>query len=840
MILALAILMAVLPSARPDFGGVTFDFEKRSEGLFRIPLPGEKGNLVAEGPWTPGESAKPTGVKIRTWSKVVPLPSTNGGTFRVSFRYKSRHAGTEKAFVLVYFKNRKPGTDEWVEARGLADNGGSYYGFPLTDNFSSWNVYTKPFRVRPGCEALELILRTDGQGDLAFKDVGLVVDDGSRDRERLTLSPHGVLDGRFEVSEGQCGAIGFNWKRNRNAPQTYDAKNTMFSLALPAGFAFLGTSFGDPKSVAITNRSDGASLVTFRTGLGFDPRWADYCRMTALVKSTGRVGTGGRARLDVTLDGKPVAEGVSFELQTVEPIVAQRPKRFMNGVYPSGTSVFFGETEADRAFARFMGECGVQWLVTDKCSDVLLANWRQAGIRRVTPQITMSNGYIMGGDHACRPEADRFRFSKTDENWRQGHDSYIARGTCPLAIIEERPFFVTNSVVKSIDGRMQGGDGGWANWEPYMFTTRGCVCDRCQAAFAEWKEKTGGSLQDFRSLQHAKVVRTVDKYVRKTRCGTEAGFIPGVSWREMCSSWREKLPSPESKAQDYAGSLAWINPWGPYYGWDTDAPYACRKNGPLAHFIVAKDIRAQVDADFPPEARPKLLSFPHGLQHGDWVTQPEYLAMALDSFFFNRWQANVVYFFPQGYDARYWRAFAAAVTRSAKYEDVVTDGRRADDRVTLEPVREYAAPCEYVTTYLPKYRNVSPLQQAAFEKDGRFAVAVFNFWDDGEAFFALKAKLPTGNYEVIDEEGVRYAKSAAQPAWTADELQKGVLLMVGAARTKVFEIVPVGAVPVAQEIAAAEMRSLYATRKPHLAKRSEEDRRREKLNRVTTDTVGEL
>ena len=836
--LAVVLTAGALSSAEPDFGGVTFDFKARSEALFHVPLAGEEGNLVGEGTWTTAESKSGKGVRIRTWSRIVRLPSKDGGDFRLSFRYKTRHADVEKSFVLVYFKNRKIGTDGWESVKGLAANGGSSYSYPLADGFADWNVYVKSLCVRPGCEAVEIVLRTDGKGELEFRDVGLVKEEKTQVRERLTLTPQDVLDGAFEVSEGQCGAIGFHWEHN---PKTGpDVKQVKFRLSLPAGFAFLGTSFGDPKSVRISAGEGGASVVTFGAKPGFDPRWVDYNRMTALVRSTGRIGTSGKARLEALVEDKPIAEGVSFELRTSERIAVQLPKRFFNGVYPSGTSVSFNDAGADGAFARFMATCGVQWLVTDRCTDDLLKTWRQAGIRRITPQITMSNGYVMGGDWERRPEEDRFRFGRTDEDWRQGQDAYISRGTCPLAIIEERPFFVTNAVVKSIDGRMQGGDGGWANWEPYMFTTRGCICERCQAAFADWKARTGGTLQDFRSLQHAKVMKVIDKYVRKTRRGAEAGFIPGVTWRELSSGWRTDPPSPESKAQDYAGSLDWINPWGPYFGWKPDVPYAARKNGPLAHFIAAKDVRAQVDLDFPPGARPKLMSFPHGMQGRHWVTQPEHLSMALDSFFFNRWEANVVYFFPQGYDARYWRAFAAAVTRSARYEDIVTDGRRADDAVTLEPVREFAAPCGYVTTYLPKYSNVSLLQQAAFAKDGRFVVAALNFWDDGEAFFMLKAKVPSGQYEVVDETGVRYAKSAVETAWTADDLRKGVLLMVGAARTRVFEIVPAGSVPVKRQVTASEMQACYSARRPRLSELAEEDRRRERLNRVTTDTMGEL
>ena len=127
------------------------------------------------------------------------------------------------------------------------------------------------------------------------------------------------------------------------------------------------------------------------------------------------------------------------------------------------------------------------------------------------------------------------------------------------------------------------------------------------------------------------------------------------------------------------------------------------------------------------------------------------------------------------------------------------------------------------------------LQSAAFDRDGVRIVAAFNFWDRGEAFFTLKAEMPEGRYAVVDEDGVRYAKGLS-----AADLKRGVMLMAGAARTKVFEIVPSGKAGVAVPVRDAQVGAQYAARRSALAAAAAEDARIEASNKITTDTKGEL
>ena len=883
---------AVLPPAELDAGGVTFDFRKISAEKFRIPLPGETGNLVDAAPWNGGEYCllhhqkakldprrlaavketirwrqsdgvchieKPTElVKIAgkfeetplaecisgAFTKIIELPDDSGGDYRLSFRYKARHSLGQHSYYLAYFKKRNRSTGAWEETKD--ENALSYTAYPLEDEWSDWKVFARNLHIPPKCGAIELIMRIDGVGDLMYRDVGLVKTKGETQDVSLVLAPHGALGNEFALSRGQPAGIGFSIRKNTK--RAIDFFKCRFRLELPSGVDFLGASFADAASVKRTALPDGGCVVEFAPTrshwLQFDESFATWNRMIAMVQTQRPLGRVGTARLDfLSSEGVMLSKSAKVELCVIDTISAVKPLRYSNGISTSGDSMRFHDAGLDGAFARFMGECGVDWLICCRFSSEELSAWRKAGISRITPNGQPANGYYMTRNWKNRPKEDRFVADAPCKVFGTKYDYYLERATCPLAVIEEREFFMTNTVEKEIKEFLKGTDGMWANWEPYMFNGRGCGCAKCKDRFEKWQARTGGTLQDFRSEIHGELMRVLDRHVRAATGGERSlGFIPGVSWREMASVWRTSDPSPETRPINYAGDLKWINPWGPYVGWNAQMPYAYRKRAPLAHFIAASDIRAQTDRDYPAGRRPHLVSFPHGMQGLDWVTQPEHLEMALDSFFFNGWEASIVYYFPQGLDARFWRAFAWATTRAAKCENFVYDGVKSTDKCHLHPVAEYAVPSGYVTTYLPQYKNVSMLQHAAYDLDGARMVAVFNFWDVGEAFFRMEVKgLAAGKYTIVDEDGVRYSNRRGVQTWSAQELSGGVQLMVGAARTKAFFIRPATCGNDAKSVMSAErLNALYQSRRAALVLAAQADARDERANVVSVDKTAEL
>ena len=882
---------AALPPAEPDFGGVTFDFRKISEERFKIPHPGDPGDLIGASPWRGGgycslhhqkakldakrlekvrktvvwrqadgicRIEKPSALKDAAgtfegkalaefisggFTKFVVLPDACGGDFRLSFRYKARHSLGQHSYYLIYFKRRDPSTGGWIAAKNA--DGLGFTAYPLKDEWSGWNVFSRNVQLPPGCEAVELIMRIDGIGDLLFRDVTLVKSAAEKDGVTLIPAPHDALGCDFALSRGQAAGIGFSIRKNTK--RNIDPFKCRFRLELPAGVDFIGASFGDMKSVTKTELPGGGTETVFAPTRAhwfqFDGSFATWNRMIVLVRTGLPAGSAGYAKLDfLSPEGRRLSKTASVKLSVIGAVKARKPARYMNGISTAGDSTRFHDAAADGAFARLMGDCGVDWLICCNFSHENLALWRSAGIRRITPTGQPANGYYMTRNWKNRPAADRFVADAPCRTFGTKYDDYIARATCPFAVIEEREFFMADTV-KEMAKFLEGTDGMWANWEPYMFKGRGCGCAICKAKFKVWHGKTGGSLADFRSKTHGELIRVIDRHVRAATGGERSlGFIPGISWREMASVWRSSDPSPESRPIDYAGDLKWINPWGPYVGWNPKMPFAKQKRAPLAHFIAAADLRAQTDRDFPAGRRPKLMAFPHGMQDLNWVTQPEHLEMGLDSFFFNGWEASVVYFFPQGLDARFWRAFANATTRSAKCEAFVLDGVSADSKCRLKSVSEYASPCRYVTAYLPQYRNEPMLRHKAFDLSGSRMIAVFNFWDEGPAFFRLEADaLPEGNYTITDEDGVRFLNRGGASTYSAAELRLGVPLMVGAARTKAFFIRPdVMSDGAVLEMTAERLENFYRRRRATLFAAAQEDARSEQANAVTVDKTAEL
>jgi hypothetical protein len=262
-------------------------------------------------------------------------------------------------------------------------------------------------------------------------------------------------------------------------------------------------------------------------------------------------------------------------------------------------------------------------------------------------------------------------------------------------------------------------------------------------------------------------------------------------------------------------------------------------------FAAADDVRRTVERDYPdPVRRPRLMAFPLGY-FGNYLSRPETLSMALDSFFFNRWEASVVYYmFRGGMDARYMRAFAAANGRAAKYEDFVLDGRDVTSRTAVVPVKEYAKSCRLASAYVPASTNMSMLQVRAYELGASRIAAVFNFWEKGEAFFDLRVKeLPVGDYFVTDEDGTVYSGGGAAGTWTARELDGGIRLVVGAARTKVFEIRSAAKFrPAAGSLRMTpeKLAALFAVRREALASLAEADAAEEAAAPLPKEDAGRV
>ena len=658
----------------------------------------------------------------------------------------------------------------------------------------------------------------------------------------VTNRPFGYIDNRFAVSEGQCGVVSFGWRRDGKYPCDVQTKDFHFEVGVPRGYRLLGTTFGDVASRVEEPLSDGAMRVRCRIRENLEPStWMNnQSPCNVLVAPKDGAAEGDLSFRVVDPKGKPLSNLAAVRLYVVPRVKAKAvPKRFRNGMDAS-LHIYFREAAAYEELARLFGDIGARWLVQDVRNGAFIPYWRRHAGGPVTPmwEKVIENGFRVGRPESL-PAAEHFVCDPKSPRVmrRNGRAKYLSGSTCPTSVYRESEHF-RNVTMAELGQFLAGADGLWGNWESSPFYKNGCWCDRCRDEFVAWSKlsadevakewpkliQEGGRMEKlgtkFHSWQHANVVRTLDRNVRRMTGGEKSvGFIPGIASVEMSGYWLKKGYPYEMLQIDYSGDVKWMNPWGPYVRWESDKPYVHERRIGLLHWVSAIDVRKTVAIDHPDGRIPKLLSYPQGCQCGTWVTQPEMIGLALDSYLLNGWDANCVYYFPNGYDARYLKAFAAANERAAVAEDFVMDGTPSDDHVSVSPVAEYAVPVKMVTAWLPAYTNVSLLQTKAFDLKGSRLVAVLNFWDAGMAFADVSCRsLAAGEYSVVSGE-TAWTKDREHPYWTADELEKGIRIAVGAVRSAFFVIRPRGShVPkgLTKLMTRERVNALYAQRRDEL------------------------
>ena len=388
------------------------------------------------------------------------------------------------------------------------------------------------------------------------------------------------LDGTFAVSEGQVGELGFIvWTTNRAARAGF--KDLAFRLELPRGIGFVGTTFVRDEAVRSCRQPDGSSVLEFcpqRANVLSSCAW--WGQHHVLVSADGKAGTCGTGRLVVsglcdnqtfTVSSRPV------RFVIVPRILTARPKRYANGSF-CGNAFAFDEPAAVERLTRFMAEAGVSWLIPDAATRYpALPVWRRHGMRFVTPAAGgwCANGYQMEAGGKV-PWTDRFTLVRSLEaKFRALEDHSV----CPLSVIERTPY-CRDVLEPTIRRHLTGGvDGLWANWEPYMYTQRGCGCERCGREFARFLNRSwleiysvwpscsfrGGRFaaegRRFRSVLHGRMVCALDAVVREATGGERSlGLIPGLHFEQMLSGWRKSRLMAESRPIDFAvSSLAQVS-----------------------------------------------------------------------------------------------------------------------------------------------------------------------------------------------------------------------------------------------------------------------------------------
>ena len=730
------------PIFRKACRGVSFDFAALSADIFEKDVDGVNILPPDRRCTSPvklvGSSRGPIDDVTQWRSKIVFGGGDSARRLRIRFHYRAApEAGKPGRSIMYLF------------AKEFNHKGYLYAIIGQTDEF--FHLFSREFSIPPSVREIDLCLRVENYGSLEFKDMEAieVKDDPSVPDVELFATPHGWLGRDFAVSSNGLAIVNYMWRRVRAREK--DAKSRYeFVATLPAGFRCVAPM--NPLAGTVRERPlpDGGTEIRYGTSMrppksgAFD--W--WRRHGFIVGTTAPHGTRGTAKFRLEIDGRTASNEESLELFVIPEVKAQVPEKFLYGVsLASPTGFLSGDAAADEMYARFMVGCGVRWVKGWGYKINPFEMWHRVGIKYALAECPVGNAYSLLFGQA--PEGESFKaLHPTGNRW-------LSHSICPVAVYKEKPFFLTN-VVARINDVHAGADGSYANWEPFFYRREGCMCEACRDEFARWagikpedvakdwpdciarEGRFGDRIVKFRSWQCAEVVRTLDKWVRKATGGEKSlGLIPAVHREQITRNWLGVVDNDEYDVIDYGKDLAWICPWGPYSGvWDASSPFMEPRTKWLMDFYNAREGAEAARRDYPGL---KLMAYPHGLQCSSWLIEPEILGLNLSAYFFNGWDAALVYFFPMGYDARYWKAFADAVSLAAKWEGFVSGAKRMDDKVVIEPSADWPKPDEKAFhRTIPSFRNVSFLQHVAYGKDDEVMVAVFNYNTTQRASFTMR------------------------------------------------------------------------------------------------------
>ena len=664
-----------------------------------------------------------------------------------------------------------------------------------------WEQRSFSFAAPPHTRRISLRFALYGQGKVFLDDVK-VAKTPVTGKADIYVSPLSYLDNTCCIGENQPGVISFVM---RNESRTKFKKLTL-ELKIPAGFRFHGGNFDDSlvKCVKDPDGSTTVACIVQRFVSSMPAEGHSVWLRPAVVLIPEVKASEKRYPLTYRLsDGAWQGAEKSIDLKVIEAVRGKRPRYFITGIQ---TAHEFSLPEEKLPVIReFLVRNGLNALHGG--SDALKKEVKKAGITRFSTRHTLSNGYRLGGNANRTPES----------YFRQADGKPFKLGmfkTCPVEIYRRGKFYRSEvyAMLEEMVLKNDTADHIMPNWELQGTKFKGCFCDRCKEEFfrymagkarpeeirAKWPKRIVADFEQewirFRSHQHAKVCQTLEADIRELgrKAGKESHFIPEIEYSQLLEGGFKIFE--QYSAPDFMDKLPWIDPWGPYIFSDFTEKYVYHPGLHLLFFVAGEENKAFVKRHVKdPARRPKLIAMPQGFQCGSWVTEPEAIAFDTLSSFVNTWAGSVCYYFPQGYDQRYWNALAKANGIIADHEETVLKGQPTDS-VRFTPATPCPAPlfpahhkgAGNLKQYLPSLDSRQIWQAKAWRKGDEITAALGNFWQKGELFALMQVR-------DLEKEGLYTVNSSEKYSlgpFSGAELEKGVLVHAGALRWNFFRIIP--------------------------------------------------
>ncbi|HQC52189.1 MAG TPA: hypothetical protein PLE92_03590 [Lentisphaeria bacterium] len=622
---------------------------------------------------------------------------------------------------------------------------------------------------------------------------------GARTAEETNITirafPAAFLDNQFALSQSQPGVLRLAFN---NEPEVKIGKLTAF-LELPKAIQLVGLGRNqtllsqEPVGDLVRLAIDAAPARGTITAKGYNI----FGALAVMLTTDAAPGSKWQGAYWLTHD-RYVSPRLPLTFTVIPTIRSKQPKRFETGVHFTDNCINF-EGAPLESYAQFYAEtgCNAAMIVPGAMSQKL----RSMGvIRYYQPSGWLVNGYMIGKP----PRPDNVKFQYKD-------GTLAGNGVCPTVIYrKEEPYFSANlaAPLRKILVEDRSTDHFLCNWEPFMFDFKGCFCTRCQKDFGTFAKLTPAQVAevwpgtvtekyrdqwiDFRAWQNAQLVVTIEQTVNAMgkEIGIDAHFAPEVHIKSITRLWDTSASLRQYATMAYADQIPLLNAWGPYPWQTVMQPYSYVRGYNLSTHCLTRDSVDYIREQIPAAKRPRLLGFPHGLQTNLWTTEPESVAIDILTYFLNEYDGQLVYAFPKGYDARYWRALAEANRAIAAFEDFTLDGVAGKGHqiaaVTPYPQpspRFLKAPCGGIDA--EKWSGASMLQSWEYRLGERRLIAIANYWQRGECFARLSFTDldDKASYALLEPlQGRIYGTDQGGRVLTGAMLRDGVTIHIGAQR----------------------------------------------------------
>ncbi|MBR7139866.1 MAG: hypothetical protein IKD44_10005 [Lentisphaeria bacterium] len=760
-----------------------------------------------------------------SFSQRIPLPDSNVPVkYALLFKTKGftgKNAGINSLRVFVHFYDQLPGVYKNLKRTRAVIN----HAVSLPKDYEMRSL---TFMAPPHTRRLDISFTLYGQGTVFLDDVQLVKIEMKKGAN-VYVTPWSFLDNTYCIGEKQPGTVVFEMQNEQGVKY----KKLCLTLKIPAGFKLHS---GNVNNILVSEKKnpDGSTTAVFNVqrfvpGMKKDGYGMWSAPSVTLIPQMAK--SGKRFPLEYSLsEGEWQGEVKKLYLKVIEPLQGRRPKHFVSGVQL--VHEFNLPAEKLPEIRDFLDRAGLNAIHGG--SDLLRKSVKNIGLARYAQPHVLCNGYRIGG-----------AANRTEESYfRQVDGKPFKRGmvkTCPVEVYKRGKFY-RSQVLTMLEQILVTGDTAdqiMPNWEPYYLDFKGCFCDRCREEFihwmkgkakeeavrARWPRQIIDTFKDewikFRSWQHGRLCVTLEKDINALgkKAGKDSHFMPEIAWSQLVES--DKKGFGQYSPLDYMAELPWLEPWGPYIFSSFTEKYNYYPGIHLITYTAAHDNKAFLKRYIKDPAKyPKLIALPHGFQCGTWVTEPEAFAFETLCFFLQGWEGSFGYYFPKGYDHRYWNALARANSVIADFEEIVMKGEELKGASCKV---ETPVPRPFFPAYwseggnfkkrLPGLAKAEMVQLKSFRNGKNVAVAVGNFWQKGEVFVKVSVR-------GVDKK-VRYTVNSSENyslgIFSGEELAGGILLHVGALRWNILAIQP-GAKTKGEVISQSAIAGMMKKRLPAIKK----------------------